>query len=93
MKDRAVRMVTQIRRESGQRYDRCGGNKAGDQLGDVARLGAPDGDRFRAAAGDVDLGCSADRGAGAGEPGTTSRDILKAASAFFVREMDPRLPR
>ena len=96
MKDRAVRMVTQIRRESGQRY--------GAIAAVATKLGI-NRETLRAWVRQAEI----DSGQ---RPGTSTtdaqriaelerenrelkraNDILKAASAFFAREMDPRLPR
>jgi transposase len=96
IKDRAVRMVFQVRRESGQRQ--------GAIAGVAAKLGINrETLRGWVRQAEVDAGA---------RPGTSSADaqriaelerevkelrraneILKAASAFFAREMDPRPPR
>jgi transposase len=96
IKDRAVRMVFQIRRESGQRQ--------GAVAVVAAKLGVNrESLRNWVRQAEVDSGQ---------RPGTSVADaqriaelewenrelrraneILKAASAFFAREIDPRLPR
>jgi transposase len=96
LRDRAVRLVFQIRRERGSSHG---------VIPEVARrLGIGDQSlRLWVKQADIDEG---------NRPGTTSTDaeriaelerenrelrraneILKAASAFFARELDPRLPK
>ena len=96
MRERAVKMVMEVRRESGQEKGAI--SKVAQQLG-IGREAL----RGWVAQAEVDSGR---------RPGTTSDDkarireleqenselrraneILKAASAFFARELDPRLPR
>ena len=96
LRERAVRLVLQIRRERG--------NSQGVIPEVARRLGIGDQSlRTWVKQADIDEG---------NRPGTTSADaariaelerenrelrrsneILKAASAFFARELDPRLPR
>ncbi len=96
LRQRAVRMVFQIQRESGQRK--------GALAGVAAKLGVNrETLRGWVRQAEVDAGA---------RPGTSSEDaqriaelerenrelrraneILKAASAFFARELDPRPPR
>ena len=96
LRQRAVRMVFQIQRESGQRK--------GALAGVAAKLGVNrETLRGWVRQAEVDAGA---------RPGTSSQDaqriaelerenrelrraneILKAASAFFARELDPRPPR
>jgi transposase len=96
MKDRAVRMVFQIQRESGRRQ--------GAVAGVAAKLGVNrETLRNWVRQAEVDAGQ---------RPGTSTEDaqriadlerelrdlrraneILKAASAFFARELDPRMPK
>jgi transposase len=96
MRQRAVRMVLQIQRESGQ--------SKGAVAGVAAKLGVNrETLRNWVRQAEVDAGQ---------RPGTSSEDarriaelerenrelrraneILKAASAFFARELDPRLPK
>jgi transposase len=96
LKDRAVRMVFQIQRESGRRQ--------GAVAGVAAKLGVNrETLRNWVRQAEVDAGQ---------RPGTSTEDaqriadlerelrdlrraneILKAASAFFARELDPRLPK
>lgn len=96
MKDRAVRMVTQVRRESGQRY--------GAIAAVAAKLGV-NRETLRAWVRQAEI----DSGQRAGTSTVDAQriaelerenrelkranEILKAASAFFAREMDPRPPR
>lgn len=96
MKDRAVRMVTQVRRESGQRYG---------AIATVATKLGINRETLRAWVRQAEI----DSGQRAGTSSTDAQriaelerenrelkranDILKAASAFFAREMDPRPPR
>jgi transposase len=96
MRERAVKMVMEVRKESGQ------------EKGAIARVAAQLGIGREALRGWV-AQAEVDSGA---RPGTTSDDkqkirelerenselrraneILKAASAYFARELDPRLPR
>ena len=96
VRERAVRMVFQIREESGQQHGAIA--RVADRLG-VNRETLRNWVRQT----EVDAG---------NRPGTTTVDaqriaelerenrelrraneILKAASAFFARELDPRLPR
>jgi transposase len=96
MRERAVKMVLQVRRESGQEKGAI--SRVAQQLG-VGREAL----RGWVAQAEVDSGQ---------RPGTTSDDkrrirelerenselrraneILKAASAYFARELDPKLPR
>jgi len=96
LRERAVRMVLQIQRESGR--------SKGAIAGVAAKLGINrETLRNWVRQAEVDAGA---------RPGTTSEDarriaelereirelrraneILKAASAFFAKELDPRLPR
>jgi transposase len=96
MKDRAVRMVTQVRRESGQRYG---------AIATVATKLGINRETLRAWVRQAEI----DSGQRAGTSTTDAQriaelerenrelkranEILKAASAFFAREMDPRPPR
>jgi len=96
IKDRAVRMVLQMRRESGQRQ------------GAVAAVAAKLGINRETLRGWVRR-AEVDSGARAGTSSVDAQriaelerenrelrranEILKAASAFFARELDPRLPR
>jgi transposase len=96
MRERAVKMVMEVRRESGQ------------EKGAIARVASQLGVGREALRGWV---TQAEVNSGA-RPGTTSDDkarirdlerenselrraneILKAALAYFARELDPRLPR
>ena len=96
VRERAVRMVFEIRQESGQ------------QKGSVARVAGKLGinpETLRNWVKQAEI----DRGAWPGTSTAEARriaelerenrelrranDILKAASAFFARELDPRLPR
>lgn len=96
MRERAVKLVMEVRRDSGQEKGAI--SKVAQQLG-IGREAL----RGWVAQAEVDSGR---------RPGTTSDDkarireleqenselrraneILKAASAFFARELDPRLPR
>jgi transposase len=96
LRERAVRMVFQVREESGQQLGAVA--RVADQLG-VNRETL----RNWVRQAEIDTGS---------RPGTSSVDaqriaelerevrelrraneILKAASAFFARELDPRLPR
>jgi transposase len=85
LRERAVKMVLELRAESG------GGRGAVAQVG--RQLGInPETLRNWVSQTDVDSGT---------RPGTTSEvrelrranEILKAASAYFARELDPRYPR
>lgn len=96
LRERAVRMVLQIQRESGRRQ--------GVIAGVAAKLGVhPEALRGWVRRAEIDSG---------ERPGTSTQDaqriaelekenrelrraneILKAASAFFARELDPRLPK
>jgi transposase len=96
MRERAVKMVMEVRRESG--HDKGAIARVAQQLG-IGREAL----RGWVAQAEVNSGQ---------RPGTTSDDkarirvleqenselrraneILKAASAYFARELDPRLPR
>ena len=96
MRERAVKMVMEVRRESGQ------------EKGSIARVAQQLGVGREALRGWV---AQSEVNSGV-RPGTTSDDkgrirdlerenselrraneILKAASAYFARELDPRLPR
>jgi transposase len=96
VRERAVRMVFEIREESGQQQgaiarvaDRLGVNR--ETLRGWVRQAEVDGGE---ASGCVECGRAADRRVGAGEPGTApGQRNPEGASAFFARELDPRLPK
>jgi transposase len=96
IKDRAVRMVFQIRRESGQRQGavaavaaKLGVNR--ETLRNWVRQAEIDGGR-RPGVSTVDAQRIAELERENREL-RRANEILKAASAFFAREIDPRLPR
>jgi transposase len=96
MKDRAVRMVTQVRRESGQRYGaiavvatKLGINRE-TLRGWVRQAEIDSGQRSGTSTSDGQRIAELEREV---RELRRANDILKAASAFFAREMDPRLPR
>ena len=96
MKDRAVRMVTQIRRESGQRYGaiaavaiKLGINRE-TLRGWMRQAEIDSGQRPGTSTTDAQRIAELER---ENRELRRANDILKAASAFFAREMDPRLPR
>src|SRR3954470_20139261 len=81
VRERAVRMVLELREETGQRTgtvarvaEQLGINRAaGDQQGDAAQLGWPGRGRRRSAARDPGRRAPAERGAGTREPGAAPR--------------------
>jgi len=96
MKDRAVRMVTQIRRESGQRYGaiaavaiKLGINRE-TLRGWMRQAEIDSGQRPGTSTTDAQRIAELER---ENRELKRANDILKAASAFFARELDPRLPR
>lgn len=96
MRDRAVRMVTQVRRESGQRYgaiatvaEKLGINRE-TLRGWVRQSEVDSGQRAGTSTTDAQRIAELER---ENRELKRANDILKAASAFFAREMDPRLPR
>ena len=96
IKDRAVRMVFQVRRESGQRQGavaavaaKLGVNR--ETLRNWIRQAEIDGGQ-RPGISTADAQRIAELEREVREL-RRANDILKAASAFFARELDPRLPR
>ena len=96
MKDRAVRMVTQIRRESGQRYGaiatvatKLGINRE-TLRGWVRQAEIDSGQRAGTSTADAQRLAELEREV---RELRRANEILKAASAFFAREMDWRPPR
>lgn len=96
VRERAVRMVFQIREESGQQHgaiarvaDRLGVNR--ETLRNWVRQTEVDaGNRSGATAVDAQRIVELER---ENRELRRANDILKAASAFFARELDPRLPK
>lgn len=96
LRDRAVRMVFEVREQTGERLGAIA--RVGDQLGvnretlrnwvkqaeidGGQRPGIPTAERQRIAELEREV-----------RELRRANDILKAASAFFARELDPRLPR
>ena len=96
IKDRAVRMVFQVRRESGQRQGavaavaaKLGVNR--ETLRNWIRQAEIDGGQ-RPGISTADAQRIAELEREVREL-RRANEILKAASAFFARELDPRLPR
>ncbi len=96
IKDRAVRMVFQVRRESGQRQGavaavaaKLGVNRE-TLRGWVRQAEIDDGQRPGISTGDAQRIAELER---ENRELRRANEILKAASAFFARELDPRLPR
>jgi transposase len=96
IKDRAVRMVFQIRRESGQRAGavaavaaKLGINRE-TLRGWVRQVEVDSGQRPGASTVDAQRIAELER---ENRELRRANEILKAASAFFAREMDPRPPR
>jgi len=96
IKDRAVRMVLQIRRESGRRQGavavvaaKLGMNR--ETLRSWVRQAEVDGGQ-RPGISTVDAQRIAELERENREL-RRANEILKAASSFFARELDPRLPR
>ena len=96
IKDRAVRMVFQVRRESGQRQGavaavaaKLGVNR--ETLRNWVRQAEIDGgQRPGISTADAQRIAELER---ENRELRRANEILKAASAFFARELDPRLPR
>jgi len=96
IKDRAVRMVYQVRRESGQRQGaiavvatKLGVNR--ETLRTWVRQSEIDaGNRAGVSTSDAQRIAELER---ENRELRRANEILKAASAFFAREIDPRLPR
>ena len=96
IRDRAVRMVLQIQRESGQRYGaiavvatKLGVNR--ETLRNWVRQAEIDsGQRPGTSTTDAQRIAELEREV---RELRRANEILKAASAFFAREMDPRLPK
>ena len=96
IRDRAVRMVFQIQRESGRRQGAVGVVAA--KLGVnretlrnwVRRTEIDSGQRPGTSTGDAQRIAELEREV---RELRRANEILKAASAFFARELDPRLPR
>lgn len=96
IKDRAVRMVLQIQRESGRRQGavaavaaKLGVNR--ETLRNWVRQAEVDsGQRPGTSSGDAQRIAELEREV---RELRRANEILKAASAFFAREIDPRLPR
>lgn len=96
VRERAVRMVFQIREESGQQHgaiarvaDRLGVNR--ETLRNWVRQTEVDaGSRPGITTVDVQRIAELEREV---RELRRANEILKAASAFFARELDPRLPR
>jgi transposase len=96
IKDRAVRMVLQVRRESGQRHgaivvvaSKSGINRE-TLRGWVRQAEVDGGQRPGTSSGDSQRLAELEREV---RELRRANEILKAASAFFARELDPRLPR
>ena len=96
IKDRAVRMVFQVRRESGQRQGavaavavKLGVNRE-TLRGWVRQAEIDGGQRPGISTGDAQRSAELER---ENRELRRANEILKAASAFFARELDPRLPR
>ena len=96
IKDRAVRMVIQIRRESGQRQGavaavaaKLGINRE-TLRGWVRQAEVDGGQRAGTSTGDSQRLAELEREV---RELRRANEILKAASAFFARELDPQLPR
>jgi transposase len=96
IRDRAVRMVFQIRRESGQRQGavavvaaKLGVNR--ESLRNWVRQAEVDsGARAGTSTGDAQRIAELEREV---RELRRANEILKAASAFFAQQIDPRLPR
>jgi len=96
IRDRAVRMVLQIQRESGQRYGaiavvatKLGVNRE-TLRGWVRQAEIDSGQRPGTSTTDAQRIAELEREV---RELRRANEILKAASAFFAREMDPRLPK
>jgi transposase len=96
VRERAVRMVFEVREETGQQQgaiarvaDRLGVNR--ETLRNWVRQAEVDGGK-RAGATTVDAQRVAELEREVREL-RRANEILKAASAFFARELDPRLPK
>jgi transposase len=96
IKDRAVRMVFQIQRESGRRQGavaavaaKLGVNRE-TLRGWVRQAEVDSGQRPGISAVDAQRIAELER---ENRELRRANEILKAASAFFAREIDPRLPR
>lgn len=95
IKDRAVRMVFQVRRESGQRHGAVGlvaaklGINRETLRGWVRQAEVDGGQRPGISTVDAQRIAELER---ENRELRRANEILKAASAFFAREMDPRLP-
>jgi transposase len=96
VRERAVRMVFEVREESGQRQgaiarvaDRLGINR--ETLRGWVRQAEVDGGK-RPGTSTVEAQRIAELERAVREL-RRANEILKAASAFFARELDPRLPR
>jgi len=96
VRERAVRMVLEVREESGQRHgavarvaDKLGVNR--ETLRNWVRQAEIDGgQRPGASTGDAQRIAELER---ENRELRRANGILKAASAFFARELDPRLPK
>ena len=96
VRERAVRMVLEVREESGQQHgaiarvaDRLGVNR--ETLRNWVRQAQIDGgQRPGASTGDAQRIAELER---ENRELRRANEILKAASAFFARELDPRLPK
>ena len=95
LRERAVQMVFDVRAETGSaRVDRPGRPSARHQHRDAPQLGQEGGDRLRQRPGTTteDKQRIAELEREVREL-RRANEILKAASAYFARELDPRLPR
>src|SRR5690606_2620663 len=96
VRERAVRMVFGIRGESGQQHGaiaRVAGRwgRNGETLRNGVRQGRSDaGNRPRTTTVDAQRIAELERG---NRELRRANEILKAAAAFFARELDPRLPK
>jgi transposase len=96
LRERAVRMVFEIRRQSGQATGAIA--RVADQLGVhrealrgwVRQAEIDDGQRPGTSTGDAQKIAELEREV---RELRRANEILKAAAAFFAREMDPRPPR
>ena len=88
LRERAVRMVLEIREQTGERQGAVTrvAQRAGDRHRVVARLGEPGRDRLGSAAGNVDGGRAADRAARAGEPRAAPRERHPQGGVGFLRD-------